>query len=200
MKKNKVNIKFSSKLSTPSTEVLEKAGWTVEATPDPKKTENPLADDGRKASDEPSNQKVLADQKSPVTSGTKEAETVIRREEIIERGDSVEESTEDVSSDPFGSSDSSNVFAALRVAELEEQLGLDNKWEVSDKFARIATLEELSLERLNERISTLQTVKEAGLSNRSSKKVAQSSLPRIASLPSLEKTSSNEEIPDEAIF
>ena len=66
----------------------------------------------------------------------------------------------------------------MKLAELEQELGLDSTWDDGDKFARIAALEGQSVDALNERYATLQNVKEAGLSKPKARKSA-SRLPSI---------------------
>lgn len=207
----KTKVRLAARIDLPDEDSLAKAGWDIEktATPDPKdKSEKFLAEDGKKASDEPTDAKVVADQKEPVTSGKKKSERTIRREEIIEsdgpsnsKEDDDEERKEEseVSNDPFGSS-SNNVLAAMKLAEIEQELGLDADWNGADKFERVASLEGLGSEILSERIRTLSQVKQAGLSK---PKVAK----KTASLPRLNagrgsKTASQEATvaPDYAIF
>jgi hypothetical protein len=164
---------------------LAQAGWDVvkTATPDPKdRSEKPLADDGKRASDEPADVKVVADQHEPVTS-TKQADRVIRREEIIEndgatavaeRGPEEEEREEaDAERDHNFYNSSKNVLAAFKLAELEQELGLDGTlWDGADKFARVASLEAESVDALRERINTLKNVKQAGLTRTAKKKTS----------------------------
>lgn len=164
---DKVVIKSSTKMEMPSDEMLKKAGWSIVAS-DPKTSITPLADDGKTATDRPSDSTVLEDHGSPVTASTE---------------DSVDTA--------------STIFAALKVAELEEELGLTDDWS-GDKISRIAELEDTSLDRLEERITTLGSVKSAGMARKTSTTSASS-----LKLASLVRKSSNDEsveISDEAIL
>jgi hypothetical protein len=211
-------VKYAARIALPDEEALKEAGWDLEktATPDPKdRSEKTLVEDGKKASDEPADVKVVADQREPVTSGTaKEAERTIRREEIIESDGPVavkdeeeeeapkeDEEKNETPHDPFGATSSTKVLTALKLAETELELGLDSQWESADKFARVAALEsELSVEALQDRIQTLESVKVAGLSKPKQKTAG--SLPRFAATKSDAKESSTESsvAPDSAIF
>jgi hypothetical protein len=179
----KTRVRIASRMTEDrlDEEKLAKAGWDVvkTATPDPNdRSEKALADDGKRASDEPADVKVVADQHEPVTSASKEADRVIRREEIIENdgatavaekgpedeeqeGEEREEADTERDHNPFNSS--SNVLAAFKLAELEQELGLDaTLWEGADKFTRVASLEAEGVDKLKERIDVLMNVKQAG--------------------------------------
>lgn len=185
-------VRLAARIETPDADALAKAGWDLEktATPDPKdRSEKTLVEDGRKASDEPADVKVVADQREPVTSASKEADRTIRREEIVETdGPSAEKAESDAPESNSSETDTHNPFsssavlAAMKLAELEQELGLDASWGTPDKFARVAALEADSVETLNERINTLKQVREAGL-EKPKQKVAKS-LPRLAAVTS----------------
>lgn len=300
-------IRLTAHASLPEADKLEAMGWNLakKATPDPNdKSERSLAEDGRRASDEPTDTRVVADQRAPVTTKRKKGERIIRREEIIENDDdrnddddaqyrqegtqqpngqgvttakkrrstqrkkaekglptiptaegggvveeqykslrkedtepqytdgtapireyqpgtqseqysdikkedetpqfsedtapikehhpsgivpeqykgiqkqdveTIGDNTKDLGGEKFPStsvSSSIKVLTAMKLAELEQELGLDSQWADGDKFARIAALEGQSVDALNERYATLQNVKEAGLSKPKPRKTA----------------------------
>lgn len=162
-----VVIKSSTNLNIPSEEMLKKAGWTMIAA-DPGESKTPLAEDGHEASDRPTDAKVVEDYGSPVTANAEE---------------------------PAPEDHGALIFAALKVAELEEEIGLTDDWS-GDKIARIAELETSNLTRLEERYTTLSSVKSAGMARKASSST--SSL-RLASLVR-ESQDKSVEIPDEAIL
>lgn len=210
-------VRLAARVSIPEdTDAMAKEGWddVKTATPDPKdKSEKNLINDGKRATDEPAEAKVVADQSEPVTSASKESDRVIRREEIIEndgqaatavkeRGPEEEEAEEEEAEenrDPFHqTSSSAAVLAALKLAELEEELGLDaTLWEGQDKFARIASLETQGVESLRTQINAYKQVKTAGLAKPTKKSKA--SLPPLGGTKRVAKTSS-EDLSDFAVF
>lgn len=211
-------VRLASRRELPESEKLKEAGWDEikTATPDPKdRSEKTLADDGKRASDEPADVKVVADQSEPVTSKSKKADRTIRREEIIEsdsptavkeRPEVEQEETEEEdktpeshNNNPFNSSTA--VLAAFQLAELEQELGLDaTLWNGDDKFARVASLEAEGTETLVQRISAFKNVKEAGLSKPVAKK--RSSLPPLTGPVTKEASVTDTSIPvgDSVIF
>lgn len=165
-----VVIKSSTKLSIPSNEMLEKAGWSILASSDPSVSEVPLTNTGQRASDRPTDPKVLEDFGSPVTSS--------------------------VSEEPDSGDTESLILAALKVAEIEEELGLTDDWS-GDKIARISQLENSSLDRLEERFATLSSVKSAGMARKTE---ARTSSLRLASLVRESQSAKSVDISDEAIL
>lgn len=275
-----------------SDEFLQSKGWLTDVDDDTAKQAStnspkvPVAEDGKKASDEPRNQRVVEDQLAPVESNVKEAmgekepgdfkeepqykqfgtkninehspgdgekapdllnsdgskpskgadkEPQWKEEggqkDIHERqpGGTIEnnyptpgtgaeggngaegkpqfsEFTKDITehhppvdgnpkehtTSPKGPKSSANLLTAMKIAEVEVELGL---LDPSDKFNRAASLEDEALEVLEAQLSTFARVKEAGLKKVvADKKVA-------TSFPSLKATRVTDvEVSDEAIF
>lgn len=91
---------------------------------------------------------------------------------------------EAVSGGPIGdpaSKASSHVFSALKVAELESEMGL---LPVDEKYERAAVLEGESPEALNARLDTLSKVKTAGLVRTAAKRPSGTKLPSFRAVAS----------------
>lgn len=129
----------------------------------------------------------------------KDSARTIRREEIIEDDDDDYDEEEDQNSSYSPTFSESKVLAAMKLADLEETLGLDSEWGVTDKYARVAALESKSLTEIKAMTSALGTVKSAGLSRQQVKRsVGRTPSFRSAKIASLE--SNNTEIKDASIF
>lgn len=119
-------------------------------------------------------------------------------EKADEKGKEIEEPT--AAAEENDDDRESRLLAAFKLADLSVEMGLV---EYENKMAFIAELEEESLERLNAREATLNSVKTAGLSKRSERSLPNGvrRVPRLShAVPSMNGNTPDNDTPIEALF
>jgi ribosomal protein L37AE/L43A len=197
-------------------EIIQSTKSKTAATTKPKSKVTILPPD-KDISDGPKETKILEDQLAPVESAvtinidsTEPEAEEIPKEEVVEAAEetpSVEEVVEDVEQAEEDAGDESaeesekeaKLLTAFRLADMSVELGLV---EATNKMVFISELEEETLEALEAREATLNSVKSAGLSRRTAatKVAGLKKLPRLSHTGASVRDAVALDVMDEALF